>query len=82
MDFMGLEKAEAWLLKTNNKSWGMLSKAIKRDGEALEWLIENGYTDFAATVGMIHEDTTSEQWLLNNEKFPQLKMGELLRRKF
>ena len=78
----GIQKAEDWLLKTNHKSWAMLSRAIKKDSDSLIWLIDNGYTDFAAIVGMIHEDTNSEQWLLKNEKFPQLKMGELLRRNF
>ena len=79
----GLENAEKWLVNSNQyKYLGYLSRAIKRDANALLWLIEYGFEEEAATVGMIHEKTSCEQWLLAEENYPYIKMGEILRHKF
>lgn len=79
----GLSNAETWLKNNSRFSYlGHLSLAIKGDTNSLSWLIERSYNEEAATVGMIHEDHTCEQWLLSNEHYPYLKMGEILRNKF
>ena len=79
----GLPNAEKWLLTTSRFQYlGHLSKAIKKDVNALTWLIDHGYDDEAATTGMIHENHICEQWLLSNDRMAYLKMGEILRNKF
>ena len=79
----GLPNAETWLLSNSRFQYlGQLSKAIKRDSNALTWLIDHGYDDEAATTGMIHENLVCEQWLLSNDRLVHLKIGEILRNKF
>ena len=79
----GLENAERWLIDNNRFRYlGYFCKAIQRDADALEWLIDHGFDEETATVGMIHEKISCEQWLLKEDKFAYIKIGEILRNKF